>query len=151
MLGQVFLPFSDLSNWWAIKTDARMGIYHNLESSNTTDTTTAVNQIQSYISSIRANKSILGSPEFQDLIIREVGTQIYTFMMRPVEDMEPSQLLTFLGVDSIVTIEIRNWLNRSLDGLEASTMEILNAGTIQGLGILVLEKLKAKFGIVRDV
>jgi hypothetical protein len=53
--------------------------------------------------------------------------------------------LAALGVDSLVTIEIRNLLKRSTGGLEFSTLEILGAGSIDALGGLVVKTLKQKY------
>jgi len=39
--------------------------------------------------------------------------------------------LTSIGVDSLVSIEIRNWWRRTL-GMDITVLEIINAGTIEG-------------------
>jgi aryl carrier-like protein len=96
---------------------------------------------------LKADRSLLGSKEFQDIVANQIGSQIYAFMMRPTENMDVSQSLVSLGVDSIVTTEIRNWLKRNFDGLELSTLEILNAGTIQRLGALIVEGLRTKVSL----
>lgn len=52
------------------------------------------------------------------------------------------------GVDSLVTIELRNWLRRRI-GIEVTTLEILSTsgGTIASLGQISVERLKSKFGV----
>lgn len=52
------------------------------------------------------------------------------------------------GVDSLVTIELRNWLRRRL-GIEVTTLEILSSsgGTIASLGQIAVERLKMRFGV----
>ncbi|EHK97750.1 putative Phthiocerol synthesis polyketide synthase type I PpsC [Glarea lozoyensis 74030] len=84
-------------------------------------------QLKSFMSSVETDSSILNVPASLDLVTNEIGT------------------LAALGVDSLVTIEIRNWMKRSFGGLEFSTLEILNAGTIEALGLLTIEGLKRKY------
>jgi len=64
-------------------------------------------------------------------------------MLQAEEELDVQQSLEGLGVDSLVTIEIRTWWRRAM-GFEVSTLEILNAGTISGLGELAVGGLRAK-------
>lgn len=110
--------------------------------------------------------AFLASTSTQRTLTREVGRFIYECMLKTVrndddagdepregsaeerneegEEMELQRALMTLGVDSLVTIEVRSWLRRQL-GVEVSTLEMLNGGTIEGLGALVVERLKVKF------
>lgn len=53
-----------------------------------------------------------------------------------------------IGVDSLVTIELRNWLRRRL-GIEVTTLEMLSTGggTIASLGQRAMERLKSKLSV----
>jgi aryl carrier-like protein len=65
--------------------------------------------------------------------------------------MDVRQPLDTLGVDSLVTIKIRNWMRKNLADVDFSTLEIQNARTIEGLGALAIQGLKAKFGDRRTI
>lgn len=70
------------------------------------------------------------------------------------QDVLPQKLLLTncrIGVDSLVTIELRNWLRRRL-GIEVTTLEILSSsgGTIESLGCIAVERLKSRFCIVTE-
>lgn len=64
--------------------------------------------------------------------------------MRPEEDIDLSVSLAALGVDSLIAIEIRNWLHQNL-GIQISVLEMLGAaGSIGQLGKLAAERLEEK-------
>lgn len=49
-----------------------------------------------------------------------------------------------IPIDSIMTIEIRNWTRRRLK-VDVAITEISKAGTVGRLGPLIMEKLKVKY------
>lgn len=66
--------------------------------------------------------------------------------MWPEQDAEASTSLTSMGIDSLVSVEIRNWYRRTL-GAEISVLEITNAGTLGRLGNLAITSLQKKYHI----
>lgn len=139
-------PLSDQACRAVWRHDRRMGIYHNTSSSSASISPGSGNDgLKIFLERTRADPSALDDASSIDFLSELIGTQIYTFMMHPIEELDVSQSLAGLGVDSLVTIEIRNWWRRSL-GFEASTLEILSAGTIIGLARLAVEGLKKKVG-----
>ena len=133
------------------KQDARLVIYHNAGASNSSSNKSNSNsrssdQLKQFISTLEANPSLLNSRAALELLTREIGNTIYTFMLQPIEDLDVTQPLTALGVDSLVTIEIRNWMRKNMAGVEFSTLEIQGARTVEGLGALAVQGLKNKFG-----
>lgn len=138
-------PLSDTTNRSIWKHDRRMSFYHNTASTSTTSEVSGNDGLKEFLDSVMSDPSVLDIDLSIDFLATLIGTQIYIFMMHPIEELELSQTLSGLGVDSLVTIEIRNWWRRSL-GLEISTLEILGAGTISGLAILAAEGLKRKTG-----
>ncbi len=135
---------SDPTNRAVWRHDRRMGVYHNTSSSPTPTSPSSNDGLKAFMESISSNRAVLNSDSSLQFLSKVIGTQIYVFMMHPIEELDVGQSLRGLGVDSLVTIEIRNWWRRSL-GLEASTLEILGAGTIGGLAGLAVEGLKMKF------
>jgi NAD(P)-dependent dehydrogenase (short-subunit alcohol dehydrogenase family) len=136
-------PLSEPScrvNW---KRDIRMSANHNAKGVSSDGADSSTDALKEFIGSLDSNPEILNTPQAVDLITHEIGVKIYAFMMRPVEELDTSLTLSALGVDSLVTIEIRNWMKRSL-GAELSTLEVLGAGTIDVLGAAVVKALKVK-------
>jgi hypothetical protein len=56
---------------------------------------------------------------------------------------DPKQVAA-MQIDSLMTLEIRNWCRRYVD-LELSLIDITRAGTIEGLGDLILATMQAKY------
>nr|RBQ98724.1 hypothetical protein FVER53263_00316 [Fusarium verticillioides] len=138
---------SDPANRVIWKKDSRAALYHNQEISTDAGAgdDQGINAIRLLVASCEEDPGILEDPATVELVTNEIGKRVCMFMLRPVEEMDPTASLTSLGVDSLVTIEIRNWIKRTFGGVEVSTLEILNSGTIQGLARLTVDGLKARF------
>ncbi|KAG7403524.1 Highly reducing polyketide synthase FUM1 [Fusarium oxysporum f. sp. raphani] len=138
---------SDPANRVIWKKDSRAALYHNQEISTDAGAgdDQSLNAIRLLLASSEEDPAILEDPATVELVTNEIGKRVCMFMLRPVEEMDPTASLTSLGVDSLVTIEIRNWIKRTFGGVEVSTLEILNSGTIEGLARLTLDGLKARF------
>ena len=137
-------PLSDPANRIPWRRDARTSVYHANESSASSNSSKTNDALDVFLSSISTDRSLLKSEAGLELITREIGTCIYGFMLRSIEEMDVAQPLTELGIDSLITVEIRNWWRRKL-GIEINTLEILNGGTIKSLGELALKRLQEKF------
>jgi len=140
---EAMLADSNSSSLW--KKDSRLGIYHNISMMASNQSSNSSDQVKLFLSTVEANPEVLNSKASLDLLAHEIGITIYNFMLQPIEDLDIAQPLTTLGVDSLVTIEIRNWMRKNLAGVEFSTLEIQNARTIEGLGALAIQGLKVKF------
>ncbi|KAL3417435.1 polyketide synthase [Phlyctema vagabunda] len=135
---------SDPSNRVIWKRDKRVDILRNLENRATEGVSSGVDdQLAAFLASVELDKSILDTSESLEVLTKEIGICVYKFMLQPIEDLDIKRSLNSLGVDSLVTIEVRNWLRRSM-AVEVSTLEILNGGTIEMLGITVMERLKER-------
>lgn len=56
-------------------------------------------------------------------------------MMKPVEELDVRAGLATLGIDSLVAIEVRNWLRLRFT-IEVSVLEIMRSDSILGLAKL---------------
>ncbi|KAI9640185.1 hypothetical protein NHQ30_011422 [Ciborinia camelliae] len=65
--------------------------------------------------------------------------KVSTVLMIPREEMEEGKSLTSYGLDSLVAIEIRNWITREC-GVGLQVLELLTSGSLEGLGELVLRR-----------
>ncbi|KAG4273107.1 acetyltransferase [Fusarium proliferatum] len=138
---------SDPANRVIWKKDSRAALYHNQEIATDAGAgdDQSLNAIRLLVASCEEDPAILQDQATVELVTHEIGKRVCMFMLRPVEEMDPTATLTSLGVDSLVTIEIRNWIKRTFGGVEVSTLEILNSGTIEGLARLTLDGLKTRF------
>ncbi|KAL4937763.1 hypothetical protein BDV06DRAFT_226665 [Aspergillus oleicola] len=143
---------SDASNRVLWKHDRRADIYRNTEAarlkSNSGSSAGIEDKLANFMSAVRSRStpSVLDDPDTLPFVTHEIGVHIYELMLRPVDELDVSKALTTLGVDSLVIVEIRNWLRRRLE-VEASTLEILNGGTIEMLGRVAVERLRKVYGV----
>ncbi|KAG0155247.1 hypothetical protein PDIDSM_821 [Penicillium digitatum] len=79
--------------------------------------------------------------------------KISSILMRPMEDLDPAAPITVYGLDSLVAIEIRNWISRELEA-NLQILEILTSESIPALSDTILNKsglltpdLKAVWGL----
>lgn len=148
-------PMTDATNRVLFKRDRKADIYRNIQAARMNSSmaggtkTGSGDEVAGLMASLRDAadaESVLIRPETLKLLRREIGAFIYESMLQSVEEeeMEFSRSLMSLGVDSLVTIEVRSWIRRKLD-VEVSTLEMLNGGTIENLGELVLERMKGRY------
>jgi NADP-dependent 3-hydroxy acid dehydrogenase YdfG/acyl carrier protein len=151
-------PMTDPTNRTLWKRDRKADIYRNIEAahlhsamSGSASGEAAEDKIALLLASLHSSSpdaatAILDTPATLGVLTQEIGVFIYESMLRSVEEeeMDLERSLLTLGVDSLVTVEVRSWLRRRLD-VEVSTLEMLNGGTIQILAQLVLARLKKRF------
>ncbi|GLA02043.1 putative PKS/NRPS-like protein biosynthetic cluster [Aspergillus niger] len=59
------------------------------------------------------------------------------------EDISITSSLTALGLNSLVSVEIRRWWRQNL-GLEISVLQITSLDSVQQLGVLPIDSLREK-------
>ncbi|KAK2761767.1 putative secondary metabolism biosynthetic enzyme [Arachnomyces sp. PD_36] len=139
----------DPSNRVLWKHDRRVDIYRNIEASRIESGEGQgmggeEGVLTTLMKEVRASPSVLSKQETLETLTHEIGINVYSFMLLPPEDLDITKSMMALGVDSLVTIEIRNWLSRTLE-VETSTLEILNGGTIEVLGRIAVQRLREKY------
>ncbi|KAL5043621.1 hypothetical protein BDW71DRAFT_216220 [Aspergillus fruticulosus] len=144
-------PMDDPSNRVLWKHDRRVDIYRNIEAARLLDGTDSRNggeedKLAAFMTELKSSPSVLDRADALAFLTHEIGVKIYEFMLQPVDELDVSKALVTLGVDSLVIVEIRNWLRRKLE-VEASTLEILNGGTIETLGQICVHRLREKYGV----
>jgi hypothetical protein len=138
-------PMSDPSNRTIWKRDKRVDILRNLDTTSTAAAdSSSTDNLATFLRQVEVEPAVLETSESLDTLTTEIGVCIYKFMLQPVEELDIKKSLNSLGVDSLVTIEVRNWLRRRM-AIEVSTLEILSGGTIENLGIIAMERLKERF------
>ena len=79
-----------------------------------------------------------------ETIAKELGNCIANFLMQGDDGIDLSATLATLGVDSLVAIDARNWWKQNL-GIDVSVLELLGGGSIEPLGEVAAQRLKAKY------
>jgi NADPH:quinone reductase-like Zn-dependent oxidoreductase/malonyl CoA-acyl carrier protein transacylase len=75
------------------------------------------------------------------LVCQGLMTKVSAVLMVPVEDMDVSRPIVAYGLDSLVAIEIRNWITRELEA-SLQVLELLTSSSITNLGETILQKSK---------
>ena len=77
----------------------------------------------------------------QQLIQDALLEKVASVLMKPVEELDPIKSIASYGLDSLVAIEIRNWIGRHcLASLQV--LELLSSGSLVMLSQLIMEKSK---------
>ncbi|KAJ6441348.1 KR domain-containing protein [Purpureocillium lavendulum] len=135
---------SDPRNTIIFSRDIRFGLYINMNPVDHLDTVSRDEEMREFLKDVEENPDLLNKPDTLQRISMEIGRTLFKFLALPEEDLDIGMTLESIGVDSLVSIEIRNWWRRSI-GLEITVLEILNAGTIEGLGKLAIASLGEKY------
>jgi hypothetical protein len=141
------LPLSARNNRTLWKRDPRMAIYRNLESQDDTTTTvvtTSDSSLKQFLRDANGNPSSLSTEESITFLAKEIGSTLFGFMMRSTEDLDLNVPLGSLGVDSLVSIELRNWFRQKV-GTEFTVLEIVGSGSVLDLGGKTAAKLAEKY------
>jgi acyl carrier protein len=143
------LPLSAPNNRTIWKRDARFLAYRNLgydmQTTYTAAPTDDGDALKSFLRDARSNISILQTSESVEFLAQAIGKTLLGFMLLDEEpDLEMS--VTALGMDSLVTIELRNWIRQKV-GVEMSVMEIMGAKSVGQLGNMASGKLLEKFRV----
>jgi acyl carrier protein len=132
--------------------DARFSIYPNLDSASAGvggDQSSHANALKALLAQIQADPSLTGKKETEIALLMELGRFISHNLTGQTQDQGPdstddTEAMAAMAVDSLMAIEVRNWLRRSL-GVEIPTVEINRAGTLGGLVKVVLKGLGEKY------
>ena len=75
------------------------------------------------------------------IIYAGLSSQISTILMVPAEDFDPSKPIIAYGLDSLVAIEIRNWIAREMEA-NIQVLELLASGSLIALARTIVRKSK---------
>lgn len=141
------MPINAPSNRTPWRRDPRLLVYRNLEhkpeasaAEGTSDET-----ILNFLREASTSTEFLKSDESAILLATEIGRTLLGFLMKPdaAEAVNIDAPLAAVGIDSLVSIELRNWLRRKV-GVEFTVLEITGAQNLRALGIEAQGKLVGK-------
>ncbi|KAL1878202.1 putative secondary metabolism biosynthetic enzyme [Diaporthe australafricana] len=97
-------------------------------------------ELTQFLDGMRSSPTLLKSTYASELLAREIGAAMLGLMMRPREDLELDVPLSAMGIDSLVGLEVRNWMRRTLL-VEMVAQDIVQAKNIRKLGAMAQKKL----------
>lgn len=141
------VPMDAPSNRTIWRKDPRMLVYRNLEvQSGPVSSSTGSDQVLTqFLREIGSNMTMLKAPETVELLAGEIGRTLFGFLMRAeTEVVDLDAPLASVGIDSLISIELRNWIRRKI-GVEVTVLEIVRADSVRDLGVLAQKKLVEKY------
>lgn len=124
--------------------DMRFRMYPNMDPIGQMDTESKDERLQVLLKAAEEDPSILDQPDTLSQISWEIGRTLFKFLALPQDSLDVHTSLESIGVDSLVSIEVRNWYRRTT-GLDITVLEILKTGSIEGLGRKFVTSLKEKY------
>ena len=73
------------------------------------------------------------------VVYDNVAAKFSSILMIPAEDIVPSKPIVDYGLDSLVSVEIRNWIAREL-GAKMQLLEVLNSSSLRALAATIVRK-----------
>lgn len=128
------------TNW---RRDRRMGVYHNVKDTTTGSAAGNANELKNFLARAADDPDILSEKTSAERLAREIGQKVYSFMLKPQEEVDISASLTQIGLDSLMAIELRRWWKQAF-GLQISVLEIMGSGTLEELGRMAVDGVRRK-------
>ena len=139
------VPLSDPNNRTIWKHDVRMSLYRNLETSVDITSTAGNEALKQFLSTVVSDVKVLDNTDSLNFLAKEIGARLQDLLLRPSDEVDVNANLATMGVDSLVSIEIKNWWKRTL-GLEITVLDIISSGTVMNLAEGAVKGLKLKYG-----
>ncbi|KAL4916115.1 hypothetical protein BDW62DRAFT_218861 [Aspergillus aurantiobrunneus] len=140
------LPLSDPRNRVVWRRDRRMAAFRNDDELDDggIETSASTNSLSQFLSSVANNPAMLDSSDGVEALGHEIGSHLKEIFQRASGDLNLRQAFSDLGVDSLIMIELRNWLRHRM-GIEITPGEMLEAGSVLQVAGLVAQRLKGKY------
>jgi acyl carrier protein len=134
-------PLAAPNNRTVWKHDPRMAVYWNMESHSATSSAGSNDEITQFLIEAQANPNILDEANTAQFLAQEIGNTLFGFLMRDPDLLELEASFEALGVDSLVIIELRNWMRQKI-GPDIPVLEIMGVANLVELGRLAAGRLK---------
>ncbi|MCJ1307874.1 hypothetical protein MMC25_001522 [Agyrium rufum] len=140
------IPLDHPNNRTKWRHDPRMRVYHTVETAepNLIEDDTLV----SFLSQNHSSQ-LLDSKANAEFVACEIGKKVFDLMLKPDAEVDISQSLTQMGLDSLMAVEMRLWWLQVF-GFQISILEMLASGTLESLGRLAIEGVKKRLAMGTD-
>jgi len=142
------LPITAPANRTVWRRDPRMLVYRNLEEAAPGGSAgvgaSSDEELTQLLREASSNMTLLRSPDTAERLARELRNTLLGFMMRSEDELDLDDPLASVGIDSLMSIELRNWVRRRI-GAEVPLLELVRASSLRGLGATVQRKLVEKY------
>ncbi|KAK5994213.1 Highly reducing polyketide synthase gloL [Cladobotryum mycophilum] len=139
-------PLSNPNNPTPLIADARIGMYQRVDSTTQMSASSNDRSLRALLGSVAVQLELLLETNTIDLLTLEMGRTLFSLIHLPIDSLDVTSSLTSSGINFLISIELRNWWRRTLMK-DVSILEIINTGTIKGLGKLAIASLKEKYGM----
>ena len=126
------VPFDSPEAAATLRTDVRMAVYHNSKA-QTQNLNVSQDALRSLIGNAKKTPAIFQADASVELLAMEIGKKFCSLMLLPTDKLTSSMRTADLGLDSLVAVEMSAWWKVTF-GIELSTIEIVNMGTLEALG-----------------
>ena len=128
------------------KRDPRMSYYQNLTSDADAPTgaSSQHDEVRELLAQASSSPEMLATEETQRVIASALGMALASFLLRPPEQMHPDLSLASIGVDSLVAMELRNWVRQKF-AVELKTLDIIQSTSLLALAELVAQSLMQRY------
>ncbi|KAK9851186.1 ketoacyl-synt-domain-containing protein [Penicillium brevicompactum] len=123
--------------------DIRFSMYENLEEHGKRESQMDQTDLKEFFGMVEQSPDLLDDPATEVRIMTELCKLINAHMSR--EERENDDMAS-IPIDSLMSIEIRNWFRRQLT-MEISLTEISKAGTVGGLSRLCVTTLQERYNV----
>ena len=86
--------------------------------------------------SLRQVASIMGA---QQLVYESLANKFSSILLIPLNEMSPTKAVVAYGLDSLVAVEIRNWLTREMDA-KVQLLELIGSSSLTSLAQTVVKR-----------
>jgi acyl carrier protein len=107
-----------------------MSIYHNLDRSGGASSSNASKQAS--LKNLLVSEN-LSEGEKTSAIAKAIGSAVASLLIKDEDNIPLDKPLQSLGMDSLVAMEVRNWIRQQV-GVETSTITIVQSPSLIQLG-----------------
>ena len=134
---ETVVPISSPTNRVAWKRDVRMSIYHNLNgmAESSSSGGTEENGLKALLSAAESRPEVLAENDgttATDIIAKALASALGNILVKDEEAISLTLPLDALGVDSLVAMEVRNWIRKQIC-VDVSVFVIVQSTSLQAL------------------
>ncbi|KAL2855595.1 hypothetical protein BJX68DRAFT_216696 [Aspergillus pseudodeflectus] len=131
--------------------DPRMALYHNFntpdeKSASGAGNTNSDDTLQRFLAQVKVKPEILQDQESADILGREIGKALFSFMLRDHSELDIDVPLSSLGADSLLAIKLRDWCRRTA-GVDITVVDIIGSDSLRKLGRTAAVKMATKIAV----